>query len=81
MKNKAVFVDRDGVLNEDSGYTYQLTDLRLLDGVIEGLKSILALDFKVIIITNQSGIARELFSTEELHSFMRGLTNILLENH
>jgi|TARA_B110000305_G_C19345986_1_gene591701 D-glycero-D-manno-heptose 1,7-bisphosphate phosphatase len=80
MKNKAVFVDRDGVLNEDSGYTYQLTDLRLLDGVIEGLKSILALDFKVIIITNQSGIARELFSTEELHSFMRGLTNILLEN-
>ena len=63
MKNKAVFLDRDGVLNEDAGYTYQLSDLRLLDGVIEGLQSILALDYKVIIITNQSGIARGLFST------------------
>ena len=80
MKNKAVFLDRDGVLNEDSGYTYQLSDLRLLDGVIEGLQSILALDYKVIIITNQSGIARGLFSTDELHIFMNGLISVLLEN-
>ena len=80
MKNKAVFVDRDGVLNEDSGYTYRLSDLRLLDGVIEGLQSILALDFKVIIITNQSGIARGIFSTEELQTFMKGLMNVFFEN-
>jgi len=80
MKHKAVFLDRDGVLNEDSGYTHQLSDLRLLDGVIEGLQSLLAVDYKVIIITNQSGIARGLFSTEEMHIFMRGLINVLLEN-
>jgi D-glycero-D-manno-heptose 1,7-bisphosphate phosphatase len=81
MKNKAVFLDRDGVLNEDFGYTYQLSDLSLLDGVLEGLQAILALNFKIIIITNQSGIARGFFSLEELHTFMSGLMNLFLENH
>ena len=80
MKNQAVFIDRDGVLNEDFGYTYQLSDLKILEGVVEGLQSILALDFKVIIITNQSGIARGLYSIKDLHVFMNEMINIFLKN-
>ena len=80
MKNQAVFIDRDGVLNEDFGYTSQLSDLKILEGVVEGLQSILALDFKVIIITNQSGIARGLYSIKDLHVFMNEMINIFLKN-
>ena len=80
MKNQAVFIDRDGVLNEDFGYTSQLSDLKILEGVVEGLQAILALDFKVIIITNQSGIARGLYSIEDLHVFMNEMINIFLKN-
>ena len=80
MKNQAVFIDRDGVLNEDFGYTSQLSDLKILEGVVEGLQAILALNFKVIIITNQSGIARGLYSIEDLHVFMNEMINIFLKN-
>ena len=80
MKNQAVFIDRDGVLNEDFGYTSQLSDLKILEGVVEGLQAILALDFKVIIITNQSGIARGLYSIKDLHVFMNEMINIFLKN-
>ena len=80
MKNQAVFIDRDGVLNEDFGYTSQLSDLKILEGVVEGLQAILALNFKVIIITNQSGIARGLYSIKDLHVFMNEMINIFLKN-
>ena len=36
--DKALFIDRDGVLNQDNGYTFKVSDLKILDGVIEGLK-------------------------------------------
>ena len=78
--DRAVFLDRDGVLNEDNGYTYKLSDLRILDGVIDGLKKISNLNYKLIIITNQSGIARGLFSENQMHLFMKGLLRNLSEH-
>ena len=80
MKNKAVFIDRDGVLNKDFGYAYKISDLKILDFVIEGLQAILELDFKVIVITNQSGIARGLYSVKDMHIFMDEMINIFLKN-
>jgi len=59
--NKAVFVDRDGVLNVDLGYTYKLTDLRLVDGAVDGLKTVQKAGYLIVMITNQSGVARGFF--------------------
>jgi D-glycero-D-manno-heptose 1,7-bisphosphate phosphatase len=80
MSKKALFLDRDGVINRDHGYTYKLEHLELLDGVIEGLQAISKLDFQIIIITNQSGIARGLFSINDLHIFMQGLISELSDH-
>ena len=68
--DRAVFLDRDGVLNEDNGYTYKLSDLRILDGVVEGLRKISSLGYKLIIVSNQSGIARGFFTHVQMHIFM-----------
>ena len=75
--SKAIFLDRDGVINEDHGYTYKIKDFKLLDGVVEGLQTISKLEYKIIIITNQSGIARGFFSEDEFQLFMHHLLKAL----
>lgn len=67
--NKAVFLDRDGTLNVDHGYVYKLEDLVFIDGVIESLRQLQKAGFLLIIITNQSGIGRGMFSKENAISF------------
>lgn len=77
--NKAVFIDRDGTLNEDPGYVHKLEDLKLYDGVIEGLH--LLKDFKLFIITNQSGIGRGYYKEEDMHKFNERLLKELSKNN
>jgi D,D-heptose 1,7-bisphosphate phosphatase len=67
--SRAVFLDRDGVLNVDLGYTYKPSDLKLVPGMIDGLKLLAAAGFKLVVITNQSGIARGMFTLEHVHAF------------
>ena len=66
IAQKAVFLDRDGVLNFDPGYLSDPKRLRILPRVIEGLKKIKNLGFKTIIISNQSGVARKYFSPKTM---------------
>lgn len=66
--NKAVFLDRDGTLNEDKGYNYRIEDFNLLEGVIEGLGK-LRDNYKLFIITNQSGIGRGYYTEEDMHNY------------
>lgn len=77
MKNfgglNAVFVDRDGVINEEKGYVHQKKDFHFLPGSIEGLKLLTDAKYKLVIITNQAGIARGYYKEEamhDLHSYM-----------
>lgn len=63
--NKAVFLDRDGTINEDYGYVHSKTDFSFLPGVIFALKILQKEGFLLIIITNQSGIARGFFTETE----------------
>ena len=64
-ENRAAFLDRDGVINIDYGYVHKWKDFHFCEGAIEGLKILLSLNFKIIIITNQSGIARGIFSERQ----------------
>jgi len=67
MKQKCIFLDRDGVLNQDiDGYLYQATDMVIPKGVIEGLKAMKNAGYLLIVITNQAGIAKGLYSREDV---------------
>lgn len=63
--NKVIFLDRDGTINFDCGYVYEIEKFKFLDGVTEGLKELQNLGFKLIIITNQSGIERGYFKESD----------------
>lgn len=63
--NKAVFLDRDGTINVDKNYLYKIEDWEFIDGVIEGLQILQRLGFKLIVITNQSGIARGYYTEQD----------------
>ena len=65
MKIKSVFIDRDGVINEDYGYVYKWEEFRFKNYSRKGLLIFQELGFKMIIITNQSGIARGLFTEND----------------
>ena len=64
-ETKAAFLDRDGVINIDHGYVYKWDNFNFCEGAIEGMKNLLSCDFKIVVITNQSGIARGIFNEEE----------------
>jgi len=66
MGQKAVFIDRDGTINENIGYIDHPDKFHMYPGIAEGIKQLNDLDFDIIIITNQSAIARNLINEEEL---------------
>ena len=65
MGNKAVFLDRDGTINADKNYLYRPEDFEFLPGAVEALKMLQASGFLLIIITNQSGIARGYYTEND----------------
>ncbi len=75
--NKAIFLDRDGTINADSGYIHNPDELQLLDGVVEGLLNFQRAGYLLIIVTNQSGIGRKMFTVEQYQSFQSALISAL----
>lgn len=65
----AVFLDRDGVLIVDSGYPHLEEHLVLIPGAADAVRRLNALGYLVVIVTNQSGVARGLFSEDQMHAF------------
>ena len=67
MKDKAVFFDRDGVLNVDVDYLYRIEDLVWVDGAREALAYLSNLGYKIFVVTNQSGVARGYYTIEDMN--------------
>ena len=65
MSSPAVFIDRDGTIMEDCVYCSDPKKVKIFAGVVEALRRLKSHGFKLIIITNQSGIGRGLFTTEQ----------------
>jgi D-glycero-D-manno-heptose 1,7-bisphosphate phosphatase len=65
QKSKAIFLDRDGVINIEKNYLYKVDDFEFIDGVFDALQYFQDLGYKLFIITNQSGINREYYTKKD----------------
>jgi D-glycero-D-manno-heptose 1,7-bisphosphate phosphatase len=72
-KHKAVFLDRDGTLIVDTGYCSDPADVKLIDGVQELLRRLKQAGFKLVVVTNQSGIGRGYFGECEFWAVQKEL--------
>ena len=83
--NKCVFLDRDGVLNEDRvNYAYQLAHFNILEGVPKALKMLKEAGFLLIVVTNQSGIAKGIYTRKEVlacYEYLQSQTGNLIDEH
>ena len=64
---KVVFLDRDGVINKDFGYVYRITDFVFIEGIIETCKKFQRFGYNIVVVTNQSGIARGYYQDKDFH--------------
>ena len=67
---KALFLDRDGVINIDYGYVYKIEDCRFVPGIFDLCARARELGYKIIVVTNQSGVARGYFGEDDFLKFM-----------
>ena len=77
---KAIFLDRDGTINVEKDYIYKSEDLVFEEGTIEALKTFKNLEYILIVVSNQSGIARGYFTEEDLNIFNNNMNEILKKN-
>jgi D-glycero-D-manno-heptose 1,7-bisphosphate phosphatase len=77
--NRAVFLDRDGTVNEEVGYLSDLAHLRLLPNAAAAIRRLNEAGFKVVLVTNQSGVARGYFPETFVHETHELLTRMLAE--
>ena len=76
MSARAVFLDRDGTLITNRNFGFRPNEIEFMDGLIEGLRLLQRAGFDLVVVTNQSGVARGLFSesaVQEMHSRMEDL--------
>jgi histidinol-phosphate phosphatase family protein len=76
-KNKAVFIDRDGTIVREKNYLRRIKDLKLLSGAVEGLRALRSAGFKIIMVTNQSGIGRGYLTEAKLRQIHSHLQKLL----
>ena len=61
----AIFLDRDGTINVDHGYVHEIDQFQFIDGVIDAMRELKEMGFALVLVTNQSGIARGMFTEEQ----------------
>ncbi len=74
MTIKTIFLDRDGVINKDVNYAYKIVDFEFIEGIFDVCISFQNLGYKIIIVTNQSGISRGYYSENDFQT----ITNWML---
>ena len=75
MSGRALFLDRDGVVNVEVGYLHRAEEVRFVDGIFSLCRTAAGLGYRLIVVTNQAGIARGYYTEADfdvLMEFMRG---------
>jgi len=81
MSNKAIFLDRDDTLIKDSGYINDPDQVKLMDGTAEALIELRAMGYKLVVVSNQSAVARGIVTEEVLGEIHNRLEQLLAEKH
>ena len=76
-KRPAIFLDRDGTINYDKGYTYKFSEFKFRPYVIKGLKYLTKKKYLIFIITNQAGIAKGKFKLSDLINLHKKIKKFL----
>lgn len=79
MKRRAIFLDRDGILNEDKGYVYRQEDITWLPGSKEMVADLTKRGYLLLVVTNQSGIARGMYTEEDVKALHRWMNEELTQ--
>lgn len=77
---KIAFLDRDGVINKEVGYLHKIADFEFIDGVFEACKFLQNQEFKIIIITNQSGIGRGYYGESDFEILTAWMLGEFIKN-
>ena len=67
LKGRALFLDRDGVININHGYVNRLEDFNFIEGIFDVVRAAATQCFQLVVITNQAGIARGFYSEQQFH--------------
>ncbi len=76
---KAVFLDRDGVINIDTGYIYKPEQVTFVDGIFKLCRNIQKLGYVLVVITNQSGVARGYYTEDDVKNVHNWISHKFLE--
>lgn len=79
MTRRAVFLDRDGTINEEVGYVLHPDELRLVPGALEGLRELRDLDLALVVVTNQSPVGRGSLTPGGLDAIHERLRELLAD--
>lgn len=74
-KIKALFLDRDGVINKDLGYVYRIEDFEFMPGIFAALRGFIELGFEIFVVTNQSGIGRKYYTQADFDKLSEYMIN------
>jgi D-glycero-D-manno-heptose 1,7-bisphosphate phosphatase len=77
VASRAVFLDRDGTIVEDPGFLHEPERVTLLPGAAEAIRRLNIADYRVVIVTNQSGIARGRYTVDDYEAVQRRLVELL----
>jgi D-glycero-D-manno-heptose 1,7-bisphosphate phosphatase len=77
MSERALFLDRDGVVNEEVGYLHRVDEVRFVDGIFSLCRTAMGLGYKLIVVTNQAGIARGYYSETDFYALMEWMRDAL----
>ena len=70
MRQRALFLERDGVINHEVGYLHRAEDVRFVDGIFSLCRTAAGLGYRLIVVTNQAGIARGFYSEADFDALM-----------
>jgi D-glycero-D-manno-heptose 1,7-bisphosphate phosphatase len=70
VRGKALFLDRDGVINHEVGYLHAAEDVRWVEGIFELCRVAVGLGYKLVVVTNQAGIARGIYTEAQYEALM-----------
>lgn len=70
MSGRALFLDRDGVINHEVGYLHRVEEVRFVDGIFSLCRTAAGLGYRLIVVTNQAGIARGFYTEADFDALM-----------